>query len=226
MQKQSSFHFVFSVHFWGSRLHYWSSNSLGELCWIEWGTELVMDWVRELFHGVEWSFIAAQIAGLMTAAIAIWTTQLKDMKWVLILQVLSNLLTVVNFGLLSEWSGAWICFVAIAQTLWIYYYTRDQKRFPKRLNYLFMLLYTVVVALTFTAAYDILAWVAALAYAFAVVQMETSKYRLFIMVNASCWILYDFITGAYTLMLTQILILLSVIIAIVRLDRKKKAVEG
>ncbi len=179
----------------------------------------------EFLKNNDTNFILAQIAGLVTAVLAMFAVQLKDMKNILIMGVITNALTVANYWLLGEMSGAWICIIAIVQTLWIYYYGRSQRRFPKRLNYMFMLLYSAAVLLTFGKVYDVLAWIAALAFALAVVQQESSKYRLIIMVNSLSWIIYDLVTRSYTMALTHSLIALSVVIAIFRLDLKKKEKE-
>lgn len=168
------------------------------------------------------NFLLAQLAGLITAVLAMFAVQLKDMKNILIMGVITNALTVANYWLLGEMSGAWICLIAIVQTLWIYYYGVGNRRFPKRLNYIFMILYTIVVVLTFERIFDVLAWVAAIAFALAVVQVETSKYRLIIMINSLSWIAYDLVTRSYTMAITHALIFLSVVIAIMRLDMKKK----
>lgn len=167
------------------------------------------------------NFILAQVAGLITAVLAMVSVQLKDMKNILIMGVVTNALTVTNYWLLGEMSGAWICIIAIVQTLWIYHYTKNDRRFPKRLNYIFMVLYTAVVILTFGKAVDVLAWIAAIAFACAVVQIETSRYRLIIIVNSLSWVVYDLLTRSYTMAITHSLIFCSVVIAIIRLDRKQ-----
>lgn len=181
--------------------------------------------MMELLQSYETNFILAQIAGFITAILAIIAVQLKEMKSILLMGVVTNALTVTNYWLLGEMSGAWICLIAIVQSLWIFYYSKDGRRFPKRLNYIFMLLYSVAVFVAYQNIYDILSWVAAICFALAVVQLESSKYRLIICINSLSWIVYDIMTRSYTMGLTHGLIFLSTVIAIIRLDRKQKTKE-
>ena len=176
----------------------------------------------EIFRNYEVNFLLAQLVGLVTAILAIFSVQLKTMKNVLMLGIFSNLFTVINYWLLGEMSGAWVCLIAIVHTVWIYNYNRGGKRFPKRLNYVFIALYSAAVALTFGGLYDVLAWIAAMAFAVAVVQVETSRYRLIIVVNSLAWIIYDLLTRSYTMAISHSLIFISAIIGIYRLDIKKK----
>ena len=180
--------------------------------------------ILELFRNYEVNFLLAQLVGLVTAVLAVFSVQLKTMKNVLIMGIFTNLFTVINFWLLGEMSGAWVCLIAIAHTVWIYSFNVGGKRFPKRLNYLFIALYSAAVALTFGGLYDVLAWIAAMAFAVAVVQAETSRYRLIIVVNSLSWIVYDLLTRSYTMAISHSLIFISAIIGIYRLDIKKKLV--
>ena len=181
--------------------------------------------VLELFQNYDVNFLLAQLVGLVTAILAIFSVQLKDMKHVLIMGIFTNLFTVINYWLLGEFSGAWVCLIAIVHTVWIYNYNIKGRRFPKRLNYVFIALYSAAVALTFGGFYDVLAWIAAMAFAIAVVQTETSKYRLIIVVNSLAWIIYDLITQSYTMAISHSLIFISALIGIYRLDIKKKPVQ-
>ena len=68
----------------------------------------------------------------------------------------------------------------------------------------------------------VVAGVCAVLFVLAIVQSESGKLRIIMMVNALLWIIYDYKTKAYTNILTHGLELLSILIAMVRLDRKSK----
>lgn len=177
------------------------------------------------FHDLELSFIMAQVFGLLTALVSIYTVQLKDMKPILLLNVLCNVLSVVTFYFAGGMSGAWVCLIAIIQSLWIYDYTRQGRSFPVWLNYIFIALYSGAILFTMKYAYDLLPGLAAIMYALGAVQKDSGKYRLFILVNSLSWIVFDLFTGAYTMIITHGLILVSILVAMIRLDRKRTAVD-
>lgn len=168
------------------------------------------------------NFILAQVVGVITAIFAVVAAQQKEMKPILVLQVLTNAAVVINYLLLGEMSGAWTCLVAIAQTVWIYFYTQKGKEFPRLLNFIFMVLYTIVAFLTYKKPYDLLAWAGAISYALGVAQLEPKRYRLIMVFNATFWIIYDLFTKSYTMAITHTFILLSIVIGIVRLDLKRQ----
>ena len=76
------------------------------------------------------TFILAQIVGILTTVSAVISMQFKDMKWVLVSQVVSNLLTALNLALLGGLSGAGICITATVQTVVIFMYKLKDKQLP------------------------------------------------------------------------------------------------
>ena len=48
-------------------------------------------------------FIAAQLVGVLTAVVSIIIVQFKKIRWILVGEVLSNLLISVSYALVGEW---------------------------------------------------------------------------------------------------------------------------
>lgn len=87
---------------------------------------------------------------------------------------------------------------------------------------LFVMAYVIGTMIVYVDWRDIVAGVCAVLFVLAIVQSESGKLRIIMMVNALLWIIYDYKTKAYTNILTHGLELLSILIAMVRLDRKSK----
>ena len=167
------------------------------------------------------TFYIAQLVGILTAVCAVVAVQFKSIKNILIGEIIANLLVALNYILLGGLSGAGVCVLATAQTIWIYFLGRKEKKFPLPLNICFMIGYIIVSLLSFNGFPSILSAIAALLYAMSVTQEESKAYRVYMLLNSLVWIVYDVYTHAYTTILTHGFLVISIIIAMVRLDRKQ-----
>lgn len=167
------------------------------------------------------SFFLAQAIGLITTVIAIISVQFKNVKLILISQIILNLLVATNFALLGGLSGAWICILAAFQTTLTYfiekYCTKNATRIRNILLPFFVAGYVIGTIVVYKDWNDIVSCVCAILYVLAILQTESSKYRRFILLNALLWVIYDFTTMAYTSILTHGLEAVSIFIAMIRL---------
>ena len=172
------------------------------------------------------NFIIAQWLGIITTVVALLSVQFKRMELILIGQIVSNVLVALSYWLLGGLSGAWICILAAVQTLIIFFLDRsnikNKNRKKEMLLGLFVMAYVIGTRIVYVDWRDIVAGVCAVLFVLAIVQSESGKLRIIMMVNALLWIIYDYKTKAYTNILTHGLELLSILIAMVRLDRKSK----
>ena len=167
------------------------------------------------------TFILAQIVGILTTVSAVISMQFKDMKWVLVSQVVSNLLTALNLALLGGLSGAGICITATVQTVVIFMYKLKDKQLPTEFSIVFAAVYTVCSLAAYNSVFDIIALIAALTYAMSVIQAKSSAYRIYILINSLLWVAYDISIGAYTAIITYVILITSIVIAMIRIDFKK-----
>ncbi|MBR2948253.1 MAG: YgjV family protein [Lachnospiraceae bacterium] len=167
------------------------------------------------------SFFLAQAIGLLTTVIAIISVQFKNVKLILISQIILNLLVAANFALLGGLSGAWICILAAVQTaitFFIEQYCGDKAtRIRNILLPFFAAGYVIGTVIVYKDWNDIVSCVCAILYVIAILQTESSKYRKVIILNALLWVIYDFTTMAYTSILTHGLEAVSIFIAMIRL---------
>lgn len=163
-------------------------------------------------------FYIAQFIGLLTTVCSVVAVQFKSIRNILIGEIFANLLVALNYALLGGLSGAGVCILATAQTIWIYFYNKKKKEFPLPINICFMLSYAAVSFLSFNGIPSILSCIAALLYAMSVTRSESGSYRIFMLLNSIVWIVYDIYTHAYTTILTHGFLVLSILIAMIRLD--------
>ena len=98
----------------------------------------------------------------------------------------------------------------------------DAKKLRLCLLILFCAMYIVGTCIVYQGWGDILTCVCALFYVLAILQKDSKGFRRYILVNASVWIVYDIYTLAFSGMLTHGLALVSILVAMVRLDFRKK----
>lgn len=172
-------------------------------------------------------FWVAQAIGPVTTLMSILSAQMKNLKVILIYELLINLLVALSYILLGGISGSYICIIASVQTAVSYVYARKNREVPHMLTALFVIVYSGISVYSYQSPLDILPGVSAVAFALAIVQNSSAGYRLFMGINSFLWIVYDMMIGAYTMLITHSLLLVSVIIAIVRYDVKgRKQARG
>lgn len=168
------------------------------------------------------SFYLAQAVGIVMTVMVIISAQFRNMRTILISQIIINSLAMLNYVLLGGWSGAGINILAVAQAVWIYCYNRKGKKAPMYVGILFMLAYITVSAYSFDGLPSLLPLAGAIFYAAAVMQSDSGKYRICTLGNGLVWFLYDIYTHAYTTMFTHGFLMASILVAMVRIDLKAK----
>jgi len=166
-------------------------------------------------------FLAGQIVGVFVTIAAVISMQFKTMKSILAGQVVANLLLMLNCLLLSAWAGAGTGIIATVQTIVNYTFSARNKKIPVLLTVFFMILYVTSSFFTYKGIVDTLPLIAALIFAVAVMQEKASICRLLSLGNSALWLAYDICISAYTTTLTHGILLISVIVAIIRLDIKE-----
>ncbi len=167
------------------------------------------------------AFLIAQALGPVTTVISIVSSQMKSLKAILLLELAANLLVALTYLLVGGDSGAYICLVACIQTTISFLYTRKGRQCPTALTVVFLCIYIGITIVTYQSPTDILPGLCSVTFALSVVQKNAARYRVYMAINSLLWVVYDLIVGAYSTILTHGLLLISLILAMIRLDRKK-----
>ena len=161
--------------------------------------------------------IIAQVISLFTTLAAVLAVQLKDMRYILVCQILSNVLLCVQYALQGSASSYGVVIIAIVQAVLSYALSARGVRFPVWLTGLFIVGYTAVTALTFSSVFDILPCLAVWLFAIAVVQSRSYIYRILLVGNSLLWLAFD-IAAAPSGIIPHVVILGFSIVGIIRLD--------
>ncbi len=165
--------------------------------------------------------IIAQGIGILTAILSVVSAQMKNITAILLTELAANLLVALSYLLLGGDAGALVCLTACMQVTASFFFAKRGKQVPKTLTAAFVAIYIALSALTFQSMRDILPCICAVAFALSVAQSKAAGYRLFMTVSAVLWLVYDVTVGAWGMLLTHGLLLVSLVIAICRQDIKR-----
>lgn len=173
------------------------------------------------------NFIIGQIFSVVSLVLAVVGVQFKKVKHVLLGSMSSNIATALSYAFLGGLSGAWICIVGAVQTLIMFLANKYEMKQKMRnvLTIVFAVVYVTGTIVVYQGWDDIVACACAVLYILAIVQKDTATYRKFLSANTCLWIVYDVAVMAYVNIITHGIMLGSLIIAMIRLDRENKKAE-
>ena len=165
-------------------------------------------------------FIIAQVSGLIAEGLAVLAVQMKEKKKYLIIYAISYGFFVCNMLLLKAYSGAINCIILTVLTIISAKF--ENKKFPIKLIILFGILILVGNVITYINIFSLLPMIASYIYLIILVSKNMKNIRRLEVTSRILWGIYDFKVGAYTAFIIDIVILLSSLLAIYRIDIKKK----
>ena len=163
-------------------------------------------------------FYIAQVISIFTTIVAVAFLQCKNMKWILLGQLTANLLTGLTYFLLGGFSGAGICLLAILQSIVMFIFSQKKLSPPIWVIIIFVTLYLACSILYYQSIIDIFSALAAVLFCLSIVQTDAKKSRLWYVFNPICWLIYSVFCKAYLNCITYSIILISTLVAMVRVD--------
>lgn len=167
------------------------------------------------------SFLIAQIIGLVGTGLSLTVVQLKKISHIMIGEIAANAIVAITYLILGGYSGAAICSITITQAGISYILAKKDKSFKWQYTIIFVLLYAISSVYSYQSPIDILPFIGAVLSVCAIMQKKPARYRIFMMLNSMVWIAYDIDAMAYTTLLTHGLLLVSIMMAMIRMDRNK-----
>ena len=184
----------------------------------------------------DWSsgtYIASQIVIIFAFALLGATYFTKKRNWILCLVLVSCVLQMLSFGLLTAWVGVAMCGVAIGRNI-IFLLVDKFKREEDRKKIItvdwivLVFLIIVMVTATYFAQDGWLTWfgfLGTLAYVFAVWQKNVFTYRILGLISEVLWIVYNIVIGSlFGIILESVLttvVLVGLILYIIEIIKKR-----
>ncbi len=177
----------------------------------------------EFLASIDWLKLVISVLTLTFAVVGI---QFKDMKIIIVSQLLSNGLLAAQCIIGGTISSGGVVILATVQTMISFVFAYKKIKFPTWLTCVFILGFTAITVVGLivpsipTTYFDLITMVAAWFFAIAMVQEKSWLCRIFSTANLLLWLIYDIIVLPYNI-ITHVVIIVFNIIAIIRNDRKE-----
>ncbi len=164
------------------------------------------------------SSLLSQVFGIIASVTVLASLQLKNIRTVLVFQVICNIFGALSFLVIGSVSACSIYFVAVTESALFLIYNLCKKEAPKFWTWVFAAAFVLCSIATFRVPADVISMLAAISCALAIAQKKASVYRIIMLVNGGLWITFDLVSGAYGMLPAHIITLLSALVGIVRMD--------
>lgn len=169
------------------------------------------------------NFIIAQIFGIIGIIFSVLSMQMKTKKNIMIMLLCLNLASALNFLFLDSISGSLVCFFGCIETIVNYLFDSKNKRVPIYIIVFYVIVNIALGLSTYHSPIDLLPIICALLYCATVCVKKESNIRKLMFANQSIWLVYDLIVKAYMFSISNVLTLVSIVIAYFRYDYKKRS---
>ena len=168
------------------------------------------------------NFVIAQIFGVLGIICSVLSMQMKTKKNIMIMLLLLNLFSALNFLFLDSISGSLVCFFAVLETFVNYLFDQKGKKVPIYIIAFYVVVNLILGYMSYTRPLDIIPVVCALLFCATVCTKRESNIRKEMLGNQILWLIYDLIVKAYMFSVSNILTIISIIISMIRYDYKGK----
>ena len=165
--------------------------------------------------------IIGQVIGFVAMAIIVFSYQQRSHKNILAFQMVSGLLFTVHFLLIGAYTGCVSNLIGALRSL--IYANRGKNKFTdfKLWPVIFSVIFTVSGVLTWDNIFSLFP-IVAMIMSSVVLWIDSPKInRALSIPTSACWLVYNIPSGSISGVATEIFVLSSIIIGMIRLDRKK-----
>lgn len=147
---------------------------------------------------------------------------------ILLFQIIATIVFTLHYYLLHAWIA--VAMNAIEALRTILFYQKDMKVWAQHPVWMYISMGAFILAglIIWTDYSSLLLIIATVVDTFALWKSSTRSIRFLMLISRPLWFVYNFLVGSYAGMTTEVLVLASVLIGIVRFDvlKNKKEVQA
>lgn len=162
-------------------------------------------------------FYLAQVFAFLSSVCLLASFWQKKRERILTLQILDSLFDILQYFLLGAYTGGLISFLGAIRA---YVFKRHNNHIYL---WLFLTLYSIASFITFDGIISVIPLVAALTYTIIVWNKREKIIRAGSIFVFLLWFLYDLLVGAYVSLITDVVLIVSNLLAVYKLDIKSKS---
>ena len=166
--------------------------------------------------------IIAQIFGFIALVLYIISLQINNKKKLLIFLAITNIFYSLQYLMLDAYSGLFISLVGMFRSIIFLKFEQEKKDIP---IYVLLLIFGIILysgILSYNTMLSIIPISMGFIYSWATWQKNMKRFRIVCILNASSWLLYNLIVGAYVGALSSIIEFIFAIVALIKFDLKKQ----
>ena len=161
--------------------------------------------------------IIAQVLGFMGAAFVVVGMQQKKYKQIFMCKIANQFLGGVHYLLLGGYTGM-MTNLASCVTSCIYYFRVKNGKSTLLFQIIFATMFVILGVLSWHGAISILVIIAKVISSVAMGNKNPRVIRILNLISGPCWLVYNIYVGSIAGMISDSLMITSVLIAIIRLD--------
>lgn len=165
--------------------------------------------------------IAAQIVGIFGIVLSLLSFQLKQRKYIMLFQMTASLMFSTQLFMVGAITGGCLDLISFVRTL---IFANNSKKWASSPLWLvgFILVMIATGIMTWENLWSILPIMGSILSTVALWMKRERNIRLVSLLVGPCWMVYNVVTGAYTGALSEVIAMTSIVIGLLRHDRKKK----
>lgn len=163
--------------------------------------------------------IAAQIVGIAGIVFSLLSFQLKKRKHIMLFQMTASLMFSAQLFMVGAITGGCLDLISFVRTL---IFANNSKKWASSSWWLVGFIGVMIATglLTWQSAWSILPIIGSVLSTVALWMKKEKHIRLVSLLVGPCWMVYNVATGAYTGALNELLAMASIVIGLLRHDRK------
>lgn len=164
--------------------------------------------------------IAAQIVGIFGIVLSLLSFQLKQRKYIMLFQMTASLMFSAQLFMVGAITGGCLDLISFVRTL---IFANNSKKWASSPLWLagFILVMIATGIMTWENLWSILPILGSILSTVALWMKRERNIRLVSLLVGPCWMVYNIVTGAYTGALSEVIAMTSIVIGLLRHDRKK-----
>ena len=162
--------------------------------------------------------LVAQGVGMFALVFAVLSFQNNKRNLILLFLGAAQVIFILHFALLGVWTAAAMNIVGSTRTFFFVFKGRKKWMDGNFVMYVFICLFLIAGVLSWQNWLSILPIVAMIIETIGLWQKDTRRIRFIVFIPHPVWLVYNFIHGSYPGVLTEVFIVTSLIIGIIRFD--------
>ncbi len=166
--------------------------------------------------------ITAQILGIMAVIAFLLSFQFKTRRNIILINLSSRVLYILQYIFLGAFEGAVLDFIGLISSFVAK--NKEKENFIKYFKFFVFGIYTILIIagiLLYENIYSLFALLGIFFEITALFLIIEKNIRILSLISAPFWLVYNFANSAYGSALGSVLVMISIIIALYRLDYKK-----